>query len=541
MNLAHRFAFDINDTEYIRTEKFSIFLVAGATSVAGVFWSIMYYFVYGFGLTSILPIAFSVIVGSSLIISHSSRNHRIAIGAQIFCITYFTAAIQWSIGSITDSGLVLLWSFIGPITALMFYKLRQAIIWFALFLLNIAITFILPIFFTTSVQAVGYGTRLFFTAINLSFASMIVFAFSSYFVNRAIKEQKKTSQLLETNLQQEIVLRQSKKLASLGQMSAGLAHELNNPATAALRGTEQLRKAIQELDIFSMESMREPSSADKLSFFEKEIKLIRERAKAPFEFDPIEQADRENQIESWLSDLGVDEAWQIAPVFVRLGYDKEKLGKFTEKISREESQILIKMLSNRYIIYSVLEEIGEGTLRISDIVKSLKSYSYMDQAPMQSVDINKGLKDTLTIFSNKLKTGMKVVKELEPELPHIEAYGSELNQVWTNLIDNAIGAIGKQGTIHIKTYQAISKVVVEITDDGPGIPADIQSKIFDPFFTTKNPGEGTGLGLNISHSIIVQKHRGSLNVESVPGETRFKIELPMSDELSDAHIQAKGN
>ena len=165
----------------------------------------------------------------------------------------------------------------------------------------------------------------------------------------------------------------------------------------------------------------------------------------------------------------------------------------------------------------------------------------MDQAPMQSVDINKGLKDTLTIFSNKLKTGMKVVKELESELPHIEAYGSELNQVWTNLIDNAIGAIGKQGTIHIKTYQAISKVVVEITDDGPGIPADIQSKIFDPFFTTKNPGEGTGLGLNISHSIIVQKHRGSLNVESVPGETRFKIELPMSDELSDAHIQAKGS
>ncbi len=535
MNLANRFAYDINDTESIRTEKYSIFLVAGATSIAGVLWSIMYYIIFGWGLTSFLPLSFSIIVGISLILSHTTRKHRIAIGAQIFCITYITAIIQWSIGSLTDSGLVLLWAFLGPITALMFYTIRQAIIWFALFLLNIAITLLLPIFFTTSIQAVSYGTRLFFTAANLSFASTIVFAFSSYYVNRAIKEQKRTSQLLETNLQQEVVLRQSKKLASLGQMSAGMAHELNNPASAALRGTEQLRKAIQELDVSSMEAMREPSSADQLSLFEKEINLIRERAKAPLEFDPIEQADRENQIESWLNEQGIDEAWQIAPVFVRLGYDKEKLVKFTGKISREESQNLIKMLSNRYIIYRVLEEIGEGTLRISDIVKSLKSYSYMDQAPMQSVDVNKGLKDTLTIFSNKLKIGVNVIKEFDPELPHIEAYGSELNQVWTNLIDNAIAAIGKKGTIHIKTYQATSKVIVEITDDGPGIPPDIQSKIFDPFFTTKNPGEGTGLGLNISHSIITQKHKGSINVESVPGETRFKVELPMSDEISDAH------
>jgi signal transduction histidine kinase len=178
----------------------------------------------------------------------------------------------------------------------------------------------------------------------------------------------------------------------------------------------------------------------------------------------------------------------------------------------------------------MLEEIGQGTSRIVEIVKALKSYTYLDQAPTQSVDVHEGLNDTLVILRSKLKTGIQVQREYAENLPRIEAYGSELNQVWTNIIDNAVSAMQGQGKIILKTYQEDSWVVVEIRDSGPGIPEEIQTKIFDPFFTTKAPGEGTGLGLNISHNIIVQKHKGKLNVTSKPGETCFKISLPIDSE-----------
>ena len=211
MNIADRFAYDINDTESVRTEKSSIFLLAGASSLAGLLWWIMYYVIFGWGLISFLPLSFAIIVGSSLLISHITRNHRIAIAAQIICITYITAFIQWNIGSLTDSGLVLLWSFLGPITALMFYTIRKAIIWFALFLLNIAITLLLPNWFAITVQAVSYGTSLFFTAANLSLATTIVFAFSSYYVNRASIEQKKSEDLLLNILPAQIAESLKKK------------------------------------------------------------------------------------------------------------------------------------------------------------------------------------------------------------------------------------------------------------------------------------------------------------------------------------------
>ena len=211
MNIADRFAYDIKDTESVRAEKSSIFLLAIASCVAGILWSIMYYRIYGWGVISFLPLSFAFIVGSSLVISQIRRNHRIAIAAQIICITYITALIQWNIGSLTDSGLVLLWSFLGPITALMFYTIRAAIIWFALFLLNIAITMLLPNYFTINVHPLTYETRLFFDAANLSLAATLVFAFSSYYVNRASIEQKKSEVLLLNILPAQIAESLKKK------------------------------------------------------------------------------------------------------------------------------------------------------------------------------------------------------------------------------------------------------------------------------------------------------------------------------------------
>ena len=189
--------------------------------------------------------------------------------------------------------------------------------------------------------------------------------------------------------------------------------------------------------------------------------------------------------------------------------------------------MVIDCLSFKHEIYSLVSEISLGTNRIVEIVKALKTYTYMDQAPVQSVDVRKELDNTLIILHNKLKSGVTVVREYAKDLPFIEAYASELNQVWTNIIDNAIDAMAGEGKLIVRTYQEDPWLVVEIEDDGPGIPDEIQSQIFDPFFTTKGPGDGTGLGLNISRNLIVQKHGGQISVLSKPGSTCFSVRLPM--------------
>jgi len=180
-----------------------------------------------------------------------------------------------------------------------------------------------------------------------------------------------------------------------------------------------------------------------------------------------------------------------------------------------------------YAIYSLLSEISLGSGRIAEIVKALKTYTYMDQAPVQSVDLREGLENTLIVLHSKLKRGVTVIREYAEDLPVIEAYASELNQVWTNIIDNAIDAMGGEGTLVVRTRREDPWVVVEIEDSGPGIAEELQLKIFDPFFTTKGAGEGSGLGLNISRNLIVQKHHGQISVMSEPGKTCFEVRLPI--------------
>lgn len=206
------------------------------------------------------------------------------------------------------------------------------------------------------------------------------------------------------------------------------------------------------------------------------------------------------------------------------------MGGLAESFTSEQFPTVVASLSNAYATYNLLEEIGHGAGRISGIVKSLKSYTYLDQAPIQAIDVHEGLDDTLVMLGSKLKAGVTVRREYAPDLPLIQAFGSELNQVWTNIIDNAVDAMKGQGEILLRTYQEEPWVVVEIQDTGPGIPEEIQSKIFDPFFTTKAPGSGTGLGLNISHNIITQKHKGKVAVFSRPGQTCFEVKLPINFE-----------
>jgi PAS domain S-box-containing protein len=323
------------------------------------------------------------------------------------------------------------------------------------------------------------------------------------------------------------------KMASLGKLSAGMAHELNNPASAAQRGAAQLQTTFSQLQGIQLRLGESKLNEAQLEKLVELYKVARERAEKPADIKAIIRSDRENALEEWLQEKGIDTSGELVPSLVSLGSEESDLEALTDLFPEEQFSMVIDWLSCMYAIYSLLSEISLGSGRIAEIVKALKTYTYMDQAPVQSVDVREGLENTLIVLHSKLKRGVTVVREYEEDLPVIEAFASELNQVWTNLIDNAIDAMGGEGTLFVRAKRDDRWVIVQIGDSGSGIPEDIQSKIFDPFFTTKGQGEGTGLGLNISRNLIVQKHFGEISVESQPGSTCFTVRLPMDSKLSE--------
>jgi PAS domain S-box-containing protein len=345
--------------------------------------------------------------------------------------------------------------------------------------------------------------------------------------NKALEETlNKLNQMHNQLIMQE-------KMASLGKLSAGMAHELNNPAAAAQRGAAQLQSTFSQLQGIQLrlgESKLDPTQLERLVEL---YRVARERAEKPADMKAIIRSDRENALEDWLKEQGIDTSGELVPSLVSLGSEATDLEALRGLFPGEQFSMVIDWLSCMYAIYSLLSEISLGSGRIAEIVKALKTYTYMDQAPVQSVDVREGLENTLIVLHSKLKRGVTVVREYAEDLPVIEAYASELNQVWTNLIDNAIDAMDGEGTLVVRARRDDPWVVVEIEDDGQGIPEEIQSRIFDPFFTTKGQGEGTGLGLNISRNLIVQKHLGEIFVDSRPGCTRFTVRLPVDLKFSD--------
>lgn len=340
-------------------------------------------------------------------------------------------------------------------------------------------------------------------------------------------QKKKLRDLEKAYLQQEVMLRQNEKLATLGRLSAGMAHELNNPAAAAQRGAAQLKNTFSQLQkiYFKLGEMHlSEAQVERLVALDR---LAQSRATQPLNIDSLTRSDREAEMEFFLEERAIDNAWEIAPNLVNFDFESDELAEIVSGFPEVQFTAVIDWLNCSFIIYSLLSEIGVGSGRISEIVKALKMYSYMDQAPVQNVNVHEGLDNTLVILRSKLKQGVTVHRQYVEDLPLIQAYGSELNQVWTNLIDNAIDAMDGQGEITLRTSHDDAWVVVEVIDNGDGIPEEIQPNLFDPFFTTKPPGKGTGLGLNISYNIIVQKHQGRIDVDSKPGETRFIVRLPL--------------
>jgi signal transduction histidine kinase len=341
-------------------------------------------------------------------------------------------------------------------------------------------------------------------------------------------EQEQRRKLETAYLQQEIMLRETEKLATLGRLSAGIAHEMNNPVAAALRNAEQLATELGRLGQ-SLETLGRIglSEAQRATLERHRTNAVALAGQSPA-FDPLVCAERESEVEGWLDDQAVPDGWQLAPPLVSLGFDLPALADLAASFSSVQLPAVLGVLTQLYAAHGLLAGIRTGTARVSAIVAALRSYTYLDQAPIQAVDVHDGLNNTLVMLHSRLKDGIAVRREFDPALPRIEASGKELNQVWTNIIDNAVQAMHGQGELTLRTYVEEPWVVVEIADNGPGIPAEALDHIFEPFFTTKPPGEGTGLGLNVTHNIVVQKHAGRIDVRSQPGATTFQVRLPLT-------------
>jgi signal transduction histidine kinase len=321
---------------------------------------------------------------------------------------------------------------------------------------------------------------------------------------------------------------QRERLLALGSLSAGLTHELNNPAAAALRATSSLRERVagmrHKLKILAGGSYRQ---ADLNALVAVQERAAEKVAKAE-QLSPMDASDREDAVADWMEAHGIGGGWDLAPAFVQAGLDEEWLDQVAAAVDGSLLESAVRWLNYTVETELLMNEIEDSTSRISGLVNAARQYSQLDRAPYQVIDVHELLDSTLQMLAGKIGDGIRVVKEFDPALPPVPGFPGELNQVWTNLVDNAVAAMDGSGTLTVRTRREHGRLVVEFQDTGPGVPPEIRRRIFEPFFTTKPVGQGTGLGLDISWRIVVNKHHGDLEVESEPGDTRFRVYLPLT-------------
>jgi len=323
------------------------------------------------------------------------------------------------------------------------------------------------------------------------------------------------------------------RLAALGALSAGLMHELNNPAAAASRATGALRQRVAGMrHKLGMLAVGKVPPAQLNALVELQEDVIERAAKAPT-LTAMQAADREDELGDWMEQHGITGAWDIAPVFAQGGLDIDCLNEIQQKVDNEGLlDQAVHWIGYALETEQLMSDIEDATGRVSSLVSAAKQYSQMDRAAHQWIDVHTGVDSTLVMLTHKIGNGIKVVKDYDRTLPQIPAHPAELNQVWTNLIDNAVQAMHGAGTLTIKTFREDDHVVVSVGDTGPGVPDELRKRVFEPFFTTKPVGEGTGLGLDISYRIVVNGHGGDIVLKSKPGDTRFEVRLPIAEASS---------
>jgi signal transduction histidine kinase len=322
----------------------------------------------------------------------------------------------------------------------------------------------------------------------------------------------------------ESTARQRESLVTLGTLAAGLAHEINNPASAATRAVDALAAACATLVTSVGRLANDEISAEQFAALDA---LRREVTPQTADADPLVRADREQALSSWLARHGIVRAWTIAPPLAATGVDLAWCERAASILEGSALAPGLEWVASTFSAATLLGEVKESTRRISELVAAVRSYSQLDRALMQQIDVTDGLDSTLVMLGHKLRDGVTVVREYSADVPRIEAYAGELNQVWTNLIDNAVDAMAGRGTLRVATRVEDDSVVVEIGDTGPGMPPHVAARAFEAFYTTKDVGEGTGLGLDIARRIVVERHGGTISIDSRPGDTVLRVRIPV--------------
>jgi signal transduction histidine kinase len=509
------------DDREVRQRKVLFTASAVAMLPAVLFWPGLY-FAYGEYGAAAIPLSYLIFTAADFLILMRLRRFELFRNVQQFLILVLPFGLQLVLGGFVGGSAVILWAFIAVLSALLFGSPRVAGWWFLAYASEVVVAAALRPGLTVD-NNLPHGLVMALFALNIITVSLISFAVLHLFLT----DRRKLRALEVAFLNQELALRQSEKMATLGTLAAGVAHELNNPAAATRRASEQLREAVDRFELAHVGADVPPLTPKGWELLQSVERPAREAAVGPGELDPLERSDRETAVGEWLGEHGVANPWELAPSLVDQGLDLPALSKLADALEPEALAAVLVRAASAFPVYRLLHEIGEASGRVSEIAAALKSYSFLGQAPVQEVDLHEGLDNTLVILRAKLKDGVDVNRDYSAELPPVPVYGSELNQVWTNLLDNAIDAMNGKGTITIRTRRDGDWAVVEIEDDGPGIPETVRARIFDPFFTTKEPGRGTGLGLSTSYSIVTEKHRGRISVESHPGLTRFTVSLPL--------------
>jgi signal transduction histidine kinase len=321
----------------------------------------------------------------------------------------------------------------------------------------------------------------------------------------------------------ESTARQRESLVTLGTLAAGLAHEINNPASAATRAVESLEDACQTL----LSSLGRLAHGDLSPQQLVELDALRREVQGPATpLDPLDLSELEDDLSAWLTRHGVERDWVVAPTLAAAGVDLEWCDRAAAVLGEAALEPGLEWLASTFAATSLLAEVKASTRRVSELVASVRSYSQMDRGSLQTIDVRDGLESTLVMLGHKLRGGVEVVRDYGPDVPQVEAYAGELNQVWTNLIDNAVDAMHGRGTLRITTRPDGEWVVVEIGDTGPGMSDAVAARAFEAFYTTKDVGKGSGLGLDIARRVVVERHGGSIDIESRPGDTVLRVRIP---------------